>query len=78
MDLECPLCNALIDVKEYCPHCDHELMDWGRLEDYFDPYNPYLDIEKVTMGEGSHQCIHLFKCLECAYDTRITVSQIQI
>lgn len=78
MDLECPLCNAFIDVKEYCPQCGIKLEDWGRVEDFFEPYNPYLDIDIVAMGEGPHRCVHLFKCPECSYDTRITVNHMQV
>jgi len=76
MDFECPLCNALINVKEICPKCNNEMEDWGRVVDYFDPYNPYLDKDTVTMGEPSHQCIHIFSCPNCGYDTRIVVNQI--
>lgn len=78
MDIECPLCNALIDVGEYCPDCAIRLEDWGRVEDYFEPYNPYLDIEKVRMGEDPYSCIHIFKCPECDYDTQITVKHVMV
>ncbi|HHW01343.1 MAG TPA: hypothetical protein GXX35_00745 [Thermoanaerobacterales bacterium] len=76
VDFECPLCNALINVKEICPSCGSEMEDRGRVEDYFDPYNPYLDKDTTSMEESSHECIHLFACPVCGYDTRIVVNQI--
>jgi len=78
MDFECPLCNALINVNEQCPSCGHDMEDWGRVEDYFEPYAPYLDRDIATMGEPPHQCIHLFSCPRCGYDTRIIVNQIPV
>lgn len=78
MDFECPLCNALINVNEACPNCGSEMEDRGRVEDYFDPYNPYLDKDTADMSESSHECIHLFACPRCGYDTRIVVNQIPI
>jgi uncharacterized C2H2 Zn-finger protein len=78
MDFECPLCNALIDVSENCPRCGNIMEDQGRVEDYFDPYNPYLDRDLVTMGKPTHQCIHLFSCPDCGYDSRMVVNQIPV
>lgn len=78
MDFECPLCNSLIDIKELCPRCGQIMEDRGRVEDYFDPYNPYLDKSIVTMGQPSHQCVHLFYCPQCDRDTRIIVNQIPV
>lgn len=78
MDFECPLCNSLINISETCPQCGKPMEDRGRVEDFFDPYNPYLDHDTVTMGEPSHQCIHLFCCPMCGYDSRIIVNQISV
>ena len=50
----------------------------GTCEDYFDPYNPYLDRELVSMGEPPHQCIHLFSCPDCGYDSRMVVNQVPV
>jgi hypothetical protein len=78
MDFECPLCNALINVNEICPACGRDMEDWGRVEDYFEPYAPYLDHDITNIGEAPHQCIHLFACPKCGYDTRIVVNQIPV
>ena len=78
MDFECPLCNALINVDENCPRCGSKMNDYGRVEDYFAPYNPYLDRDLVSMGEPEHQCIHLFACPDCGYDSRMVINQIPV
>ncbi len=78
MDLECPQCNGLINVTEICPKCENIMEDQGRVEDFFDPYNPYLDREFVTMDRPDHQCIHVFSCPNCGYDSRIIVNQIPV
>lgn len=51
--------------------------DWGRVQDYLDPYQPYLDIS-ITAPEkrDEKKCVHLYLCPRCGRDTRITVNQI--
>jgi len=78
VDFQCPLCNALIDVNEKCPRCGSKMQDYGPVEDYFAPYNPYLDREIVSMSEPEHQCIHLFACPDCGYDSRMVINQIPV
>ena len=78
MDFQCPLCNAFINVKENCPKCGKPMEDRGRVEDFFAPYNPYLDHETVTMGQPPHQCIHLFYCPQCGRDLRMIINQIPV
>ena len=74
MDFQCPLCNALIEVKENCPQCGGQMDDYGPVEDYFAPYNPYLDRDIVSMGQPEHQCIHLFACQIAAMTARMVKS----
>ncbi|MCG0275084.1 MAG: hypothetical protein L5655_02820 [Thermosediminibacteraceae bacterium] len=51
--------------------------DWGRVQDYMDPYQPYLDMNTTAPDEQKERkCVHLFKCPDCGRDTRITVNQI--
>jgi predicted RNA-binding Zn-ribbon protein involved in translation (DUF1610 family) len=76
MDFECPLCNSLISVNETCPKCGTDMQDCGRVEDYFDPYNPYLEKETAAMNGSLNICVHLFSCPECGHDTRIVVNQV--
>ena len=76
MEIECPLCNALINIKEYCPHCAVKLEDWGPVRDYLEPYSPYLAVEMVNKGEDPTSCVHIFKCPLCDYDTRITIKHV--
>ncbi|TYP57394.1 hypothetical protein [Thermosediminibacter litoriperuensis] len=73
----CPLCNGLISVREPCPECGCLMEDWGRIQDYQDPYHPYLDMNTTAPGEQrERKCVHLFKCPQCGYDTRLVVNQI--
>ena len=76
----CPLCNGLTSFRLKCPFCGRTLEDTGKLENYFEPYSPYLDEEILdqTDGVGENQCIHLFHCPRCHYDKRYTVGQIDI
>ena len=78
MDFECPLCNALINISENCPLCKNAMVDSGPIEDYLDPYSPYLDRDIITMGRSNHKCVHLFSCPVCGYDSRIVVNQIPV
>ncbi|KXG76367.1 hypothetical protein AN618_16070 [Fervidicola ferrireducens] len=79
MELEynCPLCNGLITIREKCPECGGPMEDWGRVQDYVDPYQPYLDMN-ITASEKHDEgrCVHLFLCPRCGRDIRITVNQI--
>lgn len=78
MDFQCPLCNAFININENCPKCGKSMEDRGRVEDFFAPYNPYLDHRTVTMGQPPHQCIHLFSCPHCGKDLRMVINQIPV
>lgn len=77
MEYNCPLCNGLITISEICPECGGLMEDWGRVQDYLDPYQPYLDIS-ITAPEkrDEKKCVHLYLCPRCGRDTRITVNQI--
>ena len=73
MDI-CPLCNGIAEKYLTCPRCEAEMVDKGRIYDYFDDYSPHMDIEinKLEDGiegsAGTPQCLHLFYCLRCGYD----------
>jgi rRNA maturation protein Nop10 len=72
-DLDCPLCNGLIDVKGKCPQCGSPLEDGGTVEAYYEPYSPYEEVE-----EGLVRCLHLLYCPGCGWDKRQAIPKIPI
>jgi hypothetical protein len=69
----CPLCNGLYEQEVYCPSCTAKLQDGGMLENYYEPYSPYLPGEILDQADGvlsQEKCIHLFYCPNCGYDHR--------
>ena len=68
----CPLCNGIYTKNIICPNCKRQMEDGGILENYYEPYSPYLPDEILNQVDGvsSDQCIHLFYCPNCNYDRR--------
>ena len=67
----CPLCNGIYCQRVFCPSCGTELQDGGILENYYEPYSPYLPEEILDQVDGlisEEKCIHLFYCPTCGYD----------
>lgn len=69
---QCPLCNGLSSIKMICPNCKTKMQDGGKLENYYEPYSPYLPEELLNQIDGvsPDKCIHLFYCPHCGYDHR--------
>lgn len=48
------------------------MLESGRLQDYYDDYSPYMDIDLMKMEDGftdtysGHKCPHLYRCPACA------------
>jgi hypothetical protein len=67
----CPLCNGLRALYFYCPHCQTEMQDEGKVTDYFGPYSPYMETDLLKQADGykttwtNHECVHLFYCPHC-------------
>ncbi|MFO7153114.1 MAG: hypothetical protein DIU66_007780 [Bacillota bacterium] len=76
-EYKCPLCNGLIAIRVNCPECGFPMEDCGKVQDYLDPYQPYLDedIAALQQEEGT-KCVHLFRCPRCGRDKRIAVNEI--
>lgn len=71
----CPICNGLGAVPCFCPGCGQELEEKGPLQEYLDPYSPYLSLE---LGENLFQtqnCVHLYYCSECRRGFRIGIAR---
>ncbi|ANB59266.1 hypothetical protein [Anoxybacteroides amylolyticum] len=67
----CPLCNGLRAFHFFCPRCQTEMEDQGKVTDYFDDYSPYMEIDVMKQVDGypmtrrNHECVHLFSCPYC-------------
>lgn len=68
METVCPICNGLEKVRTICPLCGDELLDGGKIENFWGPYAPYM--EELLYGEEQY-CTHLLFCPHCHYDTRM-------
>ncbi|MGD0152592.1 MAG: hypothetical protein ABSC17_02350 [Thermacetogeniaceae bacterium] len=69
MGAGCPVCNGLNQIMHNCPDCGAQMIDYGGLESYYDPYSPYEELVDVTGRDlpitGDGQCIHLLQCPQC-------------
>ena len=66
----CPVCNGLFDKQIRCCNCGMLMSQAGRLEDYNEPYSPYLGKDTFAMNNdiaitGDNCCIHLYTCPNC-------------
>ncbi len=74
MEYGCPVCNGLITFAEECNKCKQTMEDLGRIEDFYTPYSPYEEQDDLAiLQESTHNCIHLFHCLECNNDQQILI-----
>lgn len=70
MAFGCPVCNGFREEIAACRLCGHKMEDTGRLENAFDDYSPYRDIEHLRMTNAyldlqAGECLHLFICQRC-------------
>lgn len=80
MSYICPVCNGLTIIEAVCQHCQHQLVDYGRIEEYYGPYSPYREIDDAKMTNGildyqNHICIHLANCPICNKNYIIEVKE---
>ena len=77
----CPLCNGLKHIHLYCPECNGDMEDKGKVMDYYDAYSAYEDINTLKENDGFphsklyDQCPHLMKCSECLHDEIILIKE---
>lgn len=72
MEKVCPICNALDEVHESCPHCGYEMLDGGALQNYLGPYSPYMEGDLIPLNMLEQECVHLVYCPNCHYDMRVS------
>ncbi|WML43273.1 hypothetical protein [Neobacillus sp. PS3-40] len=77
----CPICNGFRTIYLTCETCGSEMLERGRIMDYYDDYSPYMDIDLMKMEDGykdtysNHKCPHLFRCPNCASEEVILIKE---
>ncbi|XJZ28085.1 hypothetical protein ACF5W4_04620 [Bacillota bacterium Lsc_1132] len=77
----CPICNGLRGIPTFCQKCGSEMIERGRIMDYYDDYSPYMDIDLMKMEDGypdsykNHQCPHLCTCPKCLTDEVVLIKE---
>ena len=77
----CPICNGLREVSLQCKQCGQQMLDSGRLMDFYDDYSPYMEIDLMKMEDGysdtnsGHKCAHLYTCPACQKDEVIFIKE---
>jgi hypothetical protein len=77
----CPICNGLREMYLLCTHCGEQMVDSGRLIDFFDDYSPYMEIDLMKMEDGfpdtnsGQKCPHLYTCPSCHNDDVIFIKE---
>ncbi|MDL0421125.1 hypothetical protein P5F75_15210 [Caldifermentibacillus hisashii] len=67
----CPVCNGFDSVIVPCRICTINMIDEGKLSDFFDDYSPYMEIDLLRLEDGypqnfhQSQCVHLLQCPAC-------------
>lgn len=80
----CPLCNSLTDETFTCPSCQDNLIDYGKITDFLDPYGHYNDDDTLKMADGfyttekENKCPHLFYCVTCNKQYTYLIKEIDL
>lgn len=64
----CPVCNGLTTLNCACTYCHSQMLDYGQLQSYLDPYAPFEEDELVQLNSLSvyeKYCQHLAYCSQC-------------
>ncbi|SCY04043.1 hypothetical protein [Alkaliphilus peptidifermentans] len=80
MESVCPVCNCLASYIVKCHSCGNVMKDYGVIQDYFDDYSPYLDRDITERLDGAtrNECMHVFFCEICNWDSRIPINRIMM
>ncbi|UOQ46786.1 hypothetical protein MUN88_11830 [Gracilibacillus caseinilyticus] len=77
----CYLCNGLERMSYDCAVCGANMLDGGKIVDYYGDYSPYMEIEDAQMVDGvpnsygEHQCVHIGVCSACNHMEEIMVKE---
>ncbi|MDX8045692.1 hypothetical protein SH601_06785 [Gracilibacillus sp. S3-1-1] len=71
-------------MEHSCSVCGGNMLDGGKLVDYYDDYAPYMEIDNAQLIDGipntssNHQCIHVGVCSVCNFTDEVTVNEFNI
>ncbi|MCQ6273381.1 hypothetical protein JMM81_00135 [Bacillus sp. V3B] len=77
----CSVCNGFKELKAQCPTCGGEMLDKGRVMDYYDDYSAYMPIDQMKLEDGQYddfktrKCPHLVSCLQCGYEAAYLIKE---
>lgn len=77
----CYVCNGLEPLNSHCPECQSQLVDGGKIVDYYDDYSPYLEQEDAQQIDGipdsgeKQECVHIAFCKECNQEKEIIIAE---
>jgi hypothetical protein len=77
----CPICNGLAVIHLTCEKCGGQMIENGRIMDYYDDYSAYMDIDLLKLEDGykdtfkNHKCPHLFLCPNCNKEEVILIKE---
>jgi len=80
MSYMCPVCNGITNLNMLCPVCYQQLADCGRIDQIWEPYSPYREIDDIKLTNGyhdfvNHQCVHLASCPNCGKEQIIFINE---
>lgn len=76
----CPLCNGFASLDRICPSCGTPLIHRGKVEEQYDPYSPYRNLEALKAADGYpdqmlHLCLHVGYCPHCNKEEIFFISE---
>jgi hypothetical protein len=77
----CPICNGMVSLEITCPVCHENLIDYGRIMDYYEKYDAYLPIDLTKMSNGivndlkDEKCPHFVTCDGCGSSSVYLVTE---
>ncbi|MBP2241046.1 hypothetical protein J2Z40_001608 [Cytobacillus eiseniae] len=77
----CPICNGFQEIHARCASCSGDLIDQGRIMDYYDDYSAYMPIDQMKLEDGyasdfsNEECPHLLKCNYCNSDRIVFIKE---
>ncbi|WP_227937882.1 hypothetical protein [Alkalihalobacillus deserti] len=77
----CPICNGMNSLGLTCDTCQQELIDYGKVMDYYGDYEAYMPIDLNKYSNGilndlkDELCPHYIICNKCGNTTVYLVKE---
>ncbi|GAE35655.1 hypothetical protein [Halalkalibacter akibai] len=77
----CPICNGLQSLNLSCEKCKQELIDYGKVMDYYGKYEAYMPIDLNKLNNGINNdladelCPHYIICSQCGEESVYLVQE---